>query len=181
MTQSSKTERKALRRRAKQAERERTVRRRTLRRLVTTGAVALAGLGAIGGVAWYVVTSPSIAKEEIVSRSGLHWHSELRILVKGKQQDIPANIGIGLVHNPIHTHEGGGTIHLEFQRGLVTIGDLRLRQFFKAWGRRFDRDCIFEYCNGPEGAVRMFVNGKENQEFEHYVMKDGDKIEITYR
>jgi hypothetical protein len=181
MIQSSKTERKALKRQAKQAERERTARRRTLRRLLTIGAIALAGPGAIGGIAWYVVTRPSIAKEEIVSRSGLHWHSELRIFVKGKEQDLPANIGVGLVHNPIHTHERGGPIHLEFQRGLVTIGDLRLREFFKAWGKRFDRDCIFEYCNAPEGAVRMFVNGNENQEFERYVMKDGDKIEIAYR
>jgi len=180
MNQLSKTERKELRRQERQAERERTARWRTLERFVTRGAIALAALGAMGGIAWYVASRPAILKEEIVSRSGLHWHSELRIYTKGKSQEIPANIGIGIVHNPVHTHETGGPIHLEFE-GLVTIDDLRLREFFKAWGKRLDRDCIFEYCNGPDGTVRMFVNGEENREFERYVMKDGDRIEITYR
>jgi hypothetical protein len=155
MNQLSKTERKELKRQERQAERERTARRRTLERLVTRGAIAFAAAGAIGGVTWYLVTRPAVVKEEIVSRSGLHWHSELRIYIKGKPQDIPANIGIGVVHNPVHTHEPGGPIHLEFD-GLVTIDDLRLREFFKAWGKRLDRDCVFEYCNGPDGTVTMF-------------------------
>jgi len=137
----------------------------------------LAALGAIGGIGWYLATRPPA---EVVSRSGLHWHAELRIYIKGKPQDIPANIGIGVVHNPIHTHDPNDVVHLEF-KGLVTIDDLRLREFFKAWGKRLDRDCIFEYCNGPNGTVRMLVNGEENREFERYVMGDGDRIEITYR
>ena len=34
--------------------------------------------------------------------------------------------------------------------------------------------------NDQGGTVKMLVNGKENAEFENYLMKDGDKIEISY-
>ena len=134
----------------------------------------------MGAIAWYIATRPPIVEAEVVSRSGLHWHPELRISIKGKTQDIPENLGIGVRHNPIHTHDRDSVFHLEFQ-GLVTMDNLRLREFFKVWSKRFNRICIFEYCNGPEGNVKMLVNGEENREFESYVMKDRDKIEITYR
>ncbi len=180
MTQLSKTERKELRRQEKQAERQLTTRRRTLRRFLKTGAIVLAAFGAMGSIAWYIATKPPIVEAEVVSQSGLHRHVELRISIKGKTQDIPANLGIGVRHNPIHTHERDGVVHLEFQ-GFVTMDDLRLREFFKVWGKRFNGNCIFNYCNGPDGNVTMLVNGVENRDFENYVMKDKDMIEIRYR
>lgn len=142
--------------------------------------MALAVVAAIGGAAWYAASRPQIVEADVVSRSGLHRHARLRIFIEGKARDIPANIGIGVVHRPVHTHDPDGVIHLEFE-GLVLRDDLRLRAFFESWGERFDGGCIFGYCNGPDGTVRMFVNGAENQEFERYVLKDGDNIEITYR
>lgn len=180
MTKPSKTERKEARRHERQAEHLRAARRRMLRRSLKQGAVALAVLAVIGGAAWYVASRPPVVEADVVSRSGLHRHAELRILIKGKEQDIPANVGIGAVHRPVHTHDPDGVIHLEFE-SLVLRDDLRLGKFFESWGRRFDRDCIFEYCNGPDGTLRMFVNGAENQEFERYEMRDRDRIEITYR
>jgi hypothetical protein len=180
MNQLSKTERKELGRQEKQAERQRTTRRRTLRRFLKTGAIVLAAFGAVGGVAWHIATRPPIIEAEVVSRLGLHRHLQLTISINGKVQDPPANLGIGVRHNPIHTHDRDGVIHLEFE-GFVTMDNLRLREFFKVWGKRFNRNCIFEYCNGPDGNVKMLVNGEENQEFESYVMKDKDVIEISYR
>lgn len=175
----NKTDRKELRRQEKEAERQRTARRRTLRRFLKTGAIFVGGLSAMGGIAWYIATWPRILEAEVVSRLGLHRHVDLRITIKGKQQDIPANLGIGVTHNPIHTHERDGIVHLEFQ-GFVTTDDLRLREFFKVWGKRFNGNCIFNYCNGPGGNVTMLVNGVENRDFENYVMKDKDMIEIRY-
>ncbi len=176
----SRTERKELRRQAKQAERQRTTRRRTLRWFWKTGAVVLAALGAVGGIAWYIAATPPIVEQDVVSQLGVHRHVDLRITIKGTTQDIPANLGIGVRHNPIHTHDRDGVVHLEFE-GFVTKDDLRLREFFKVWGKRFNRNCILEHCNGPDGNVAMLVNGVENREFENYVMKDKDIIEIGYR
>lgn len=115
----------------------------------------------------------------IISHKGLHWHSELAIYINGEKQEIPEGIGLVGGHSPIHTHDDVPTIHLEFE-GVVRAEDTELGKFFEAWGKPFNASRIFEYQNGPEGSVHLFVNGKENTEFEHYQMQDGDKIEIRY-
>ncbi len=131
------------------------------------------------GLIWYAATRPPTPESDIVSKKGLHWHPELTITIKGQKQEIPANIGIGAVHQPIHTHDATGTLHLEIQ-GLVTKEDIKLGKFFKIWGKQFNSECIFDSCDSPSGKLKMFVNGKENNEFDNYLMQDKDKIEIIY-
>lgn len=122
---------------------------------------------------------PSIQGEQTVATSGLHWHPKLEIFIKGVKQEIPEGVGLKPVEQPIHTHDASGTVHLEFP-GVVKKDDLKIGQFFKIWGKEFSSNCIFDKCNGPEGKVKMTVNGKENQEFENYSMRDADGIEIRY-
>ena len=82
----------------------------------------------------------------------------------------------------LHTHSHYSLLDgLAKVEGLVKKDDLRLNQFFKIWGKQFNSECIFEHCNGPDGKVKMFVNDKENGEFENYQMRDRDKIEIKYQ
>ncbi len=110
---------------------------------------------------------------EVISKQGLHWHSTLVISVKGEKLEIPANIGLGAVHNPIHTHvedAPAGVIHMEFG-GLVRKDDTKLGGFFKAWNKDIK-------SFGPN--MKMTVNGIESTEFENYKMQDGDKIELRY-
>lgn len=116
---------------------------------------------------------------QILSHHGAHIHSKLFIYIKGQQQTIPANIGLEPVEQPIHTHDADNIIHLEFP-GLVTLDNTRLQEFFKVWDKQFNSNCIFDYCNGPSGTIRMFVNGQPNNDFEKYPMKDEDQIEIRY-
>ncbi len=141
-------------------------------------AVILVG-GGIGALGWYIAKQPPTPASNIISRDGIHWHPELSIYIKGKQQEIPANIGIGVTHQPLHTHDATGVIHLEIQ-GFVTKDDIKLGRFFKIWGKLFNSDCIFDSCNGPGGKIKILVNGRENTEFENYPMQDKDKIEIRY-
>lgn len=129
----------------------------------------------IGGGIWLIVSIPPTPEQEIISKQGIHWHTELSISILGEKQDIPADIGIGAVHNPIHTHDTDGVIHMEFS-GLVRKDDVKIEQFFKIWKKEFNKDCIFDKCNG----VKMLVNGEVNQEFENYIMKNKDKIEIIF-
>ena len=134
-----------------------------------------------GYAVWFFVSQTSVSAPEIISRSGLHWHADLTINIFGESQDIPAGIGLEkLPHKPIHTHDRDSIIHMEFS-GLVREDDLRLGQFFRIWGKTFSKDCIFDKCTGPEGKLTMLVNGKENFEFENYLMRDGDKIEIIFK
>ena len=131
-------------------------------------------------VGWFFVSKVSAPGPDIVAKNGLHWHAELSINVLGQPQEIPAGIGlVGLPHNPLHTHDRDSVIHLEFA-GKVMASDLRLGKFFQIWGKQFNKDCIFDKCSGEAGQLKMLVNGKENGEFENYVMQDGDKIEIIF-
>jgi len=126
----------------------------------------------VGGIVWLVASSPKIPESEIVSRTAFHWHPELVIYVQDKKYEIPANIGLGAVHRPIHTHDdsGQGIIHMEFQ-GLARKQDAVLGQFFKNWGIEM---------KSLGANMKMTVNGKENTEYENYIMRDKDKIELQY-
>lgn len=124
-----------------------------------------------GGMIWW---SKSLQENnpDILSRNGFHWHPEVTIYVKGEKQEIPANIGIGAVHQPIHTHDDSnqGIVHMEFQ-GLVRKENATLGQFLKGWGKDI---------NSFGANVKMTVNGEENTELENYIMQDKDKIELRY-
>lgn len=119
----------------------------------------------------------------------LHWHPKLSIVIDGQRQQIPKGIGIiigkvmdtevsGMQMSPMHTHEDDGTIHMEQDR--PNNRTVRLGYLFEVWDKRFDSECIFDYCNGGGKTVKMFVNGKENFEFGDYVPRDKDNIEIIY-
>ena len=110
----------------------------------------------------------------------IHWHPRLKIIIDSKVQDIPANIGLGAVHQPIHTHDedaAEGVIHMEIDR--PTKQNVVLGYFFDIWKKKFSKDCIFEYC-ADKGVLKMTVNGKENLDYENYFMRDKDEIVIEY-
>lgn len=150
--------------------------------ILLVGGVLAGTLGLAVGLA-FLGTRPRRPIEDVtaacVRHTGIamHIHPHLRIAIKGKEQKIPSEIGVkpGCMR-PVHTHDDTGEIHLEFP----VEQDVRLGQFFAVWGKTFNRTCIFEYCNSAEGTVKFFVNGQANEEFENYLMKDGDKIEIRY-
>lgn len=130
-------------------------------------------------VGWFLFSKFSSPGQDIIARNGLHWHSYLSISILGQQQAIPAGIGLGAAEKPIHTHEEDNIIHMEFA-GLVEKDDIKLDEFFKIWGKTFNKNCIFDKCSGPAGKLIMLVNGKDNLELENYIMRDEDKIEIIY-
>lgn len=126
----------------------------------------------VAGIVWLAVSQPKTPDSEIVSRNGLHWHPKMDIYVKGEKQEFPSNIGIGAVHQPVHTHEDAkeGVVHLELE-GMVRKSDITVGQFFKSWGKDIQ----------SLGAnVKMTVNGKENTELENYQMNEKDQIELRY-
>ena len=85
----------------------------------------------------------------------------------------------------LHTHTADGIIHAEFS-GLTTKEQLKLKNFFDLWGKDFSKDSILGHKTGEGGTVKMFVDGKENTEFENYSIEPGDtesnihKILITF-
>ncbi len=133
-----------------------------------------------GGLWWS--SSADGSGEGIIARRGMHWHPELAIYVRGERQIIPADIGIGtqfagfpgydraMGMAGVHTHDATGVIHFEFG-GLVRKGDLTLGEFFRVWGKDM---------RALGSNMRMTVNGRESAEYESYMMRDGDKVELHY-
>ncbi len=129
-------------------------------------------------VGW-VLTLPKKSNVDIISNNGIHWHANVSIKIKGENIEIPDRIGIGAVHNPMHTHDSDGEIHMEYNRA-VRESDTTLSRFFDVWGKDFSSSGIMGRQSGVDGTLKMFVNGKENIEFDKYKMKDGDKIDIIF-
>lgn len=138
-------------------------------------------VGVVAGIWWLVANQEPIEEGDIISRTSIHWHPQLDIRIHGERQEIPANIGItGLGHSSsVHTHDSSGTLHYETSAPVLR-DHLMIVQLFDSWKRQFNSQCIFEFCNGDQGTVSMFVNGEPNDEFEMYAIQDGDKIEIIF-
>lgn len=170
-----------LRQEQKMAVKEREREKRKIKKAIKTALLILIIGGAIFAGGWFLIKkTPAAPESEIISKIGIHWHADLSIKILGETIEIPAGIGLeGLPHKPLHTHDRDNVIHIEFA-GLVRENNLRLGNFFEIWGKTFNKDCIFDKCNGPEGKLKMLVNGEENSEFENYIMRDGDKIEIIF-
>ena len=128
------------------------------------GVGLLFGATVLIGLAW-VSIKPN-ESDVVVSPNGLHWHATLVLHEGGQEVAIPNNLGIGTVHQPIHTHEDG-LVHMEFE-GRVTEEDLMLGNFFSTWGKTLN------------ASTTVAVNGIYRPEGGHYVMRDGDKIEVSY-
>ncbi len=137
----------------------------------------------------------------VVPQGAIHWHTRLKILINGEEEPIPNDLGISSGNildrhltgamgiSPIHTHvetgdggeynEDGTKLHLESspkaKPSVLTLG-----YFFKIWGKQFNSTCILDKCNGPDGTVKMTVNGMPNADFDRYFMRDGDQIVITF-
>lgn len=158
-----------------------------------------------GGVFWLSTRNPKpndqMAKlsasfqgedAEVISESGVHWHPEVSIYIKGEKQKIPTDLGVGtsyssnLFYDPmmqmtdIHTHSSDGILHWEVMSGPVMKGHAKLKAFFNVWGKTFNSNQILDSQNGTEGTVKMIVNGQPNTEFENYIVKDKDKIELRF-
>ncbi len=136
----------------------------------------IAGLIGWGIVA--LIPEKVIGDSSAVPSEPIHWHPRLTITINNQKETIPANIGISGVHQPIHTHDSTGTLHYENNR--PTLENMRLGFFFEVWGKKFNSTCIFDNCNNDSGTVKMFVNDKENFEFDSYIPKDRDDIRIEY-
>lgn len=126
--------------------------------------------------------TPGVPKGEIIAENGIHWHPNLKITIEGKEIGLEDGIGLGAIHQPMHTHTEdykNGVVHMEMQ-GLVTKKDTKLGNFFEIWGKKFTSTQVFDKMISPAAKVEILVNNKENMDFENYLMKDGDKIEIRY-
>jgi hypothetical protein len=108
----------------------------------------------------------------------LHIHPRLRIVVNGKEEKIPTNIGLSFgCERAVHTHDTTGEIHVEpnYPRDF-TLGD-----FFAVWGKPFSKNQILDYLADADHEVVLTVEGVSRGEYEGLILKDKQNIVIEYR
>ena len=141
------------------------------------------GLGVL--VLWYLGSRPTTPRtnREVAlicttdMATQFHIHPHLEILINGRREEIPANIGIkSTCMNALHTHDTSGTIHVESPEQR----DFTLADFFAVWNKPFNKDHIIDYKTDSQHAIRETVNGKEVLDYENTVLRDKDQIVIIY-
>lgn len=142
------------------------------------GALVLAGL-----VVFFIKAAEQPIKFDVTqaclsSSVAYHWHPELTILVNGEKQVIPANIGVSQTcMRALHTHATDGVIHTEPPIQM----DVTLAHFFKVWGQVFTKNQILGFYSGSTHEITMTVDGEPSNAYENLVLKDKQKIVISYR
>ncbi len=108
---------------------------------------------------------------------GFHIHPVLEIVINGEKIEVPANIGVGpTCMTVLHTHTPDGVIHVESPE----VRDFSLSDFFAVWEQPFSKDEILTYKADAMHRVRITVDGKEVDTYENTVLKDAERIVITY-
>lgn len=102
-----------------------------------------------------------------LASEAFHIHPQLTVLVDGKEESVPANIGIlpGCTRE-LHTHATDGVIHVEsaVDRGY-TFADL-----LSVWQKPLLREGY---------TLRITVDGKETTE-PNFILKDNQQIILEY-
>lgn len=98
-----------------------------------------------------------------------HTHQQLSITVDGKNETVPADIGLTGCHRAIHTHDDTGQIHVEAQDSRdYTLGD-----FFKVWDKIIERE-------GYDLEMTADNLPVSRELWESLVLKDKQEIILKY-
>lgn len=108
----------------------------------------------------------------------VHLHSGFQIYIDDKLIDLSVP-KYQLRHNFIHVEDGIGDVVHVHERAI----DMGF--FMQTLGIKFDRNCIKipdegNFCTDEDQEISFYVNGEPNSEFERYVMKDKDRVLISY-
>lgn len=106
-----------------------------------------------------------------------HQHADVKVYINGQAIDFLQS-KYQLAARFIHFEEGVGDVIHMHATGL-SMGHL-----FRSLGMDFNDNCIVfentDYCRSENKKLRFYVNGKENDEFDNYVMRGLDRILVSY-
>lgn len=100
-----------------------------------------------------------------------HVHPKLSVRVRDKTIGVPANMGVGAVHAPMHTHEPDGVMHIEGEP------DPTLKEFMAIWGVRLTPRQLGPYTSNDRERVRMWVQKPGAKRFEEVPVQPDLKLE----
>lgn len=112
----------------------------------------------------------------------IHEHADFAVFLDGVQynfsQERFMTYNSTELSEIVHMHDMKGNIIHVHAKGVT------LDLFFGTLGIKFNSTCFIvdglNYCNDGTRTIRMYVNGRSNNEFDNYQPKDLDRILITY-
>ncbi len=134
---------------------------------------------AVIGIGYYAATSvPAPAPRTVVGPVGsTHIHHDFKLYVNGIAVDF-SQPKYQLRSRLVHFEDGDGFVIHTHATGM-TLGYM-----LNTLGIQLTPDCIkidgANHCNDGNKTVKMYVNGGPNNEFGDYLMKDLDKILVSY-
>ena len=107
-----------------------------------------------------------------------HIHPEIKITINGEPVVIPTDVGITpACMYSIHTHSSDGIIHVE----APIPKEFTISDFFAVWKKDFSRTKILDAVVDDSTEIVVTVNGEKVDTYENTVLKDADKIVISYQ
>ncbi len=112
------------------------------------------------------------------SNEPFHAHADFKLYINGEAFNFSQEKYMEKLE-AVHIHDMNGEMIHVHERG-AELGD-----FFGSIGISFNSSCFAlddgtAYCNQGDKALRMYVNGKPNNEYGKYQIHDLDRILITY-
>ena len=121
----------------------------------------------------YQLQDPLIGPE-----GSTHDHTALLIFLNGNVLDL-SKPEYMIRSRPVHVENRDGSIIHKHAVG-ITIG-----HFLETLDFNFDKTCLVDdretsYCTDDVNTLKFYVNGKQNDEFNNYVIKELDRVLISY-
>ena len=106
-----------------------------------------------------------------------HIHADVKVYINGQSIDFSQR-KYQLASSFIHFEEGIGDVVHVHATGM-TMGHL-----LKTLKSDLNNNCLVlesqNYCNEKNKKLKFYVNSHQNNEFDNYVIKDLDKILVSY-
>lgn len=107
-----------------------------------------------------------------------HIHPELMIVINDKEELVPQNLGVGSTcMTAIHTHGEKNVLHVE----APVQKDFTLGDFFAVWKKDFSKTKLLDSVVNDKSEIVVSVNGQRVGTYENTILRDKDKIVISYR
>lgn len=147
-----------------------------------TGEVSLDDLSAKTGcsISEPITPTPTPAVSPV---DAYHIHADFKVFVDNQTVDFSktqyqSKDSADLDTN-IHLHDGNGNIIHIHKKGTP------LAELFKSFGGDFTNSCLTynskdKFCNQSDKTLKLYVNGKIDNQFGNYIPNDLDQILITF-
>ena len=107
----------------------------------------------------------------------MHLHADVKVYINGQQINFSQS-KYQLRNSFVHFEDGNGEVAHVHAAGL-TVGYM-----LKSLGIDFNSNCIIveseSYCSEKDKKLKFYINNKINKEFDKYIIKDVDKILVSY-